>query len=284
MFRTFPRWSGLLAALVLVVSPVEAQIGGLIRRGAQQIIPPPPPANQDVYTTDLVELTPDVLDKVIAGKQAGKQFATSPAGPAAIRRQHDEALRRADDFHTQNGSVIEAWEERLRRQRECVDSSYGAFDELRSNEFQDRMAKDPALMQRIIALTPRIAAAQQRADTAELGRLTAELKALKAPTAADSAAVRRTCALPPPPPAYAQAKAMRDQVDSLAVLGVAAEAQVARLEARVSGMSAKQLGLACERIAIYLVRLDAKKAQDGFSPAELEALDRQKAALARLCS
>jgi hypothetical protein len=270
--------------LVLTAAPLEAQIGRLVRRAAQQVVPSVPAGEQDVYTEHLLELTDEVLPKVIVGKQAGKQFSASPAGPSTLRTRHAAAQEAADNFRQRNLGLLDSWDERQQLQRQCADSAYAEVSQRRSDELGERMMSDPVLRQKMIELSPRLAAAQQKGDTAELARISAELGTLGKPTASDSNAVRRACPADAAPPAVAQHAAMVVEAGKLQAELTRAEARVEELEERASGLTRRQLSLACERILIYLSRLEKQGAQKGFSATELEALDRHKRDLEKLCS
>lgn len=288
MFRTvrglilFP----VLAGLPLTATPVQAQLGGLIKKATQKAAASVPAGEPDAYTDILLELKADVLPRVIAGKKAGNAFAAGPSGPHAARTRHEAAAGRANDFRQRNAGLLEAWEERLSRSRNCTDSAYVALDEQRRNQLNQRMMGDPVLRQKMIEAAPRIAAAQQKAaqgDSADLNRINAELQALGKPTAADSAQVRSKCGLPPAPPAVQQLATLEQEAEKLRNDIGRAEAEAQRLEEQASGLNQKQLAVACERILIYLNRLKAQGAQKGFSAAELEALDRHRKDLEKLC-
>jgi chromosome segregation ATPase len=115
--------------------------------------------------------------------------------------------------------------------------------------------------------------------------LEAELEALAnpPPTAADSAAVTRTCGDPTGPSIYRQVQGLYDQKERYKTQMQQAELDVSRLEQEASGMNDKQLAMACERIKEYLKRLKAKLAQGGFSEKELAALQQRIKDLEELC-
>jgi hypothetical protein len=291
MFRRGSWFTSLALGLGLLAggtgAVAHAQVGSLIKKKVSQATASVIPAGApDVYSAILLELKADQLQKVIAGKQAGNAFAASATGPAALREKHQAAVDDLANLRNRNTAVIDAWEERLRLAQSCADSAYGELTDLRRTELSSRMMNDPVLKQKMIQMTPRIAAAQQKAqagDTTELARVNAELRALSSPTAADSASVTRACGLPAPPAVYTQLVALQQAAEQLERQWTQAEAELARLEESTSGMDRKQLGMACERILLYLGRLKAKEAQSGFSAAELEALNRRVQDLEKLC-
>src|SRR5690606_33480179 len=111
-----------------------------------------------------------------------------------------------------------------------------------------------------------------------------EVEAFTKPTSADSAAVRGACAQSGMPPEHQQYAAMEEQIASLRKRVDVATDEVARLAERTSGLTRRQLGIACERINLYQNQLAAKKGMNGFSSTELEALEQRKSDLERLCT
>lgn len=165
----------------VVASPASAQVGGLVRKAREKSAAVIPALEPGIYNDILIELRADVLRRVIAGRQAGRAFATSAGGPAAIRSRYELAVRRVDDLR-QQVTALEHEAERLRN---------------------------------------------------DIAR---------------------------------------------------AEAEVERLEEATSGLSRRQLAVACQRILIYLSRLGTNTVQTGFSAPELEALGRHHRDLEPLCS
>jgi hypothetical protein len=280
-----------LSALVLwcLVSPAHAQLGGLIKKKVTQVTATPntPQAGApDVYSNDLLELTEARLIKVIAGKQAGRQFANSPRGAAALRARWEATEERWADLSNKNSTLLNAWADKKSVIMACRDS---AFDEVRQRHkeaFERRAPTDRALIMKMLAISQAVQAAEQRGDTALVRKLEGEMEALTSPspTPTDSAAVTHTCGDVSAAPAIAtQVEALYLEKESLKQQMQRAEVEVSRLEQTVSGMNDKQIAIACERIKEFIKRLKTKAAQGGFSAAELAALQQHIKDLEELC-
>ncbi len=276
-----------VAMVTMLAAPLEAQIGGLIRRAAQRAAPDPtvpPPGAPDVYTEHLLELVPDVLDKVIAGKRAGSRFAAGPQGPANLQQQRDDVFVRAGDHYDRNQLAIQRGEELVDQQARCVDDALYAAKEKRNEEFGQRMMTDMSLQMKFAELSQKAAEAQQRGDTLAFQRLAAEVEAMNGLTAADSSRARSTCPMPTTAREHQQYVAMQAEIKSLDAKLAEAKAEVGRRERETSGLTGRQIAMACERINIFRDQSSARKGMKGFSAAELEALDQRKGDLDGLCT
>ncbi len=275
----------LTAAMVtMLAAPLEAQIGGALRRARSAVTEAVTPGPADVYTQHLLELVPDVLDKVIAGKRAGNRFAASPQGPAALRPKRDDVFVRSGEHYDRNQLAIQRGEELMDQQARCLDDALFAAKERRSEEFGKRMMTDISLQLRFAGIGQKVVEAQQRGDTLTMRKLTEELESFTNLTAADSATARGACPSPSTPPEYQQYVAMLNEIKVLDARMEEAKAEISRLEQGASGLTGRQIALACERISVYRDQAAARKGMKGFSAAELEALEKRKGDLDGLCS
>jgi hypothetical protein len=127
------------------------------------------------------------------------------------------------------------------------------------------------------------AQAQARGDSAAMKRLMAEIERKGKPTRADTLAAERSCGVPAPPRVVQEWLDLRSQLDDQQQRLANAEQAVRDAEQRESGMNNRQLAISCERIKIYIARMEAKQQQHGFTQEELEALEEARAQLKRLC-
>lgn len=272
----------LAVAAVIPSRDAGAQIGGLIKKKVGQAAaaeaPAVPSVGEPVAFDDvLLELTPDRLARIAAGKAAGRKIAEGPTGPAAIRKQRDALDQRQGELNAKHEDAIYAWDEARRAAANCRDSILVAIaDEKRASSAEEFLERN-----RQLALD--IGQAQARGDTAEVRRLTEKFQASQQPTRADSLAAERKCGVKPPPPPVQEWLDLRERVDTLNQRLASAEQAVRDAEEQASGMNHRQLAISCERIRIYIERAEAKQRQQGFSQAELEALEQARAELKRLC-
>ena len=279
-----------LSALVGVPRFAPAQFGGLIKKkiatvatGQAQAVKP---AGENVAFDNItLELTTDRLDKLIVGKQAGRKLAEGPSGVNGLREKKgalDEQLRQLRD---KNGKVFDAWDTRKSAISSCRDSVLSARQEKIAESFQMNAMNNPELLQKMSELGMATQKAMAKGDTALARKLTLQTAAMMEPTRTDSLAADRKCGSTKDAPAVvAQATSLQEQIDQLENQIRAAEVATSNAELKESGLTEKQLAMACERIQYYMERLAAKARQAGFTAAELDALKQREADLKGLCS
>lgn len=284
MRRKIARCALLLLAVAAATPCTEAgaQIGGLIKRKVGQAAaaeaPAPPSVGEPVaFTEDLLELTPERLERIAAGKAAGRRIAEGRDGPAAIRKRLEEADARQADLYSKHVDEINAWDEQRRTAETCRDSALA--------EATDRLQAQSAsqYMEQYRQLALDYAAAQARGDSAAMKRLMAEIERKGKPTRADTLAAERSCGVPAPPGVVKEWMELKDQVEELQGRLHKAEQSVRDAEERESGMNNRQLAISCERIRIYIARMEAKQQQHGFTQEELDALEQARARLKEIC-
>lgn len=284
MRRNIARCALLLLAVAAATPCTEAgaQIGGLIKRKVGQAAaaeaPAPPSVGEPVaFTEDLLELTPERLERIAAGKAAGRRIAEGRDGPAAIRKRLEEADARQADLYSKHVDEINAWDEQRRTAETCRDSALA--------EATDRLQAQSAsqYMEQYRQLALDYAAAQARGDSAAMKRLMAEIERKGKPTRADTLAAERSCGVPAPPGVVKEWMELKDQVEELQGRLHKAEQSVRDAEERESGMNNRQLAISCERIRIYIARMEAKQQQHGFTQEELDALEQARARLKEIC-
>lgn len=284
MRRKIARCALLLLAVAAATPCTEAgaQIGGLIKRKVGQAAaaeaPAPPSVGEPVaFTEDLLELTPERLERIAAGKAAGRRIAAGRDGPAAIRKRLEEVDARQADLYSKHVDEINAWDEQRRTAETCRDSALA--------EATDRLQAQSAsqYMEQYRQLALDYAAAQARGDSAAMKRLMAEIERKGKPTRADTLAAERSCGVPAPPGVVKEWMELKDQVEELQGRLHKAEQSVRDAEERESGMNNRQLAISCERIRIYIARMEAKQQQHGFTQEELDALEQARARLKEIC-
>jgi hypothetical protein len=275
-----PGTAGALLAILLIVVPgtaAQAQLGGLIKKKASQAAPVPSVGEPVAFDDVILELTPERVGKVIAGKKEAKRLADGPDGPAAIRERLDALDLRQAKIYEKHVDAINASDVTRQDAERCRDSSLAVI--------KDKLNLDtPGYRQKMMAVALRLAQAQARGDSAEMRRLQEEVVRAGEPSPADSARVVQGCPLPPPPPAVQEWTTIKAEMEKVRQeLGPSQQA-VTAAEESTSGMNHRQLGMACERIGLYLGRANAKARQTGFTSAELEALGDAVKELQGICT
>lgn len=278
-----------LLTLGCLLAPIasHAQFGSVIRRQidkqtdkkVEEATAQPPK-----FDNETLELTGERLDKLIRGKEAARAIAAGPNGPEALRTKLSQLEEQRNKLAEKLGDKVEMWEQRKMEAESCVrDSLQERTDRKRAALEQGFQMTDPVMRQRLTELSLKLAQAQQKGDAREVDRLTKEFQAMGAPTAKDSAEVKRVCGDPVPPPGVAELRSLDQAVEELKLQITKAEKLVSDTETRESGMNQRQLAIACERIKEALQRLKKKMAEVGMTPVEWQALKERAEKLEALC-
>ena len=284
MRTNIARCALLLLAVAAVTPCTEAgaQIGGLIKKRVGQAAAGEAATAASVgepvaFNDELLELTPERLERIGAGKSAGRRIAEGPNGPAAIRKKLDEVDARQVAIYSKHVDAINAWDEARMDSERCRDSVLAeASDRLRAQSASQYMEQ-----YRQLALD--LAQAQARGDSAAAKRLMAEIDRKGKPTRADTLAAERSCGVPAPPQVVQEWLDLKSRLDDLQLQLANAEQAVRDAEERESGMNHRQLAISCERIKLYIDREERRQRQQGFTQAELDALEQARGELKRIC-
>ncbi len=296
-----------VAALIVPTHSATAQLGGLVKKARDKVVEnqvdkqiekrtgsagststEAPPKFDDVT----LELTADRVDGVLRGLSAGRAIldGTSAApGRATLVARRDAAYEKSGTLSSQNEKLLDAYREKHDASRRCRNDAMNASQDKRqkevqqrSQEFQAKAMSDPAYRDKMVALSQKMAVAQQRGDTAELRRLGAELglETNSDAARADTLAADEACGREPPKPAVlvqieqldSQGKELTEQIRKL-------EEKSAATEVKESGLNERQFHMARERIEAYLSAVKYKSQPGGFSAAELQTLSARRADL-----
>ena len=278
-----------LSAMLLVFAlPAHAQIGGLIKKKVADAAAGKTADALSVgepvsFDNTMLELTPDRIAKLIAGKRAGRKFAEGPDGPRSIEAKVNKLDERQAAIYSKHAEEINAADERRRDQENCLDSIYRDIHDRNQRAMQTRAQADPQFIARTRNLAIAIQTARQKGDTAAVRRLNEEFNNLSAPTKADSAAASQQCGNYTAPAIVQEWAALKEQIAALMPARRRADEAVARAEQAESGMTASQVAMACERISLYLAKLKNRSRQQGFTQQELDALKQASKDLEGLC-
>ena len=293
-----------VAALSLPIHTASAQFGGLVKKardkaveqqiekrvpGASASNPGAPPKFDDVT----VELTADRVGQILRGFAAGRAILDGTNGGvsrASLVARRDEASRKREALNDANMKAFNAYTNKRDESQRCrSDAMYKSREqrqkgeEERNKQMASKAMNDPAFRDKAIAIGQKMAAAQQRGDTAEIRRLGAELGIEQYDPKPDTLAADKACGREPAKPAAmveveqldAQMNTLSDQIRQL-------EEKSAATEQKESGLSERQFFMARERIEAYLSAMKYKSQPRGFSGPELEALGARRADLEKV--
>ena len=279
----FNNVAAFAAFAVSVPAVSHAQLGGLVRKAQNAA------ANKVIENKNLrpssafgPELTAETLDAVLRGLAATDAKLAEADRHREARRTLDARLSKSLDAHQKDRESYD-------NLRIKVDQCQSDFRDKRRNELEaefEAKRADPAqqakLMQLTIAYGAKLAAAQQKGDTAEYRRLTLEMsKAQGVDPVADSAAVISACGRVPAKPAW-----LIEQ-DSIRALAARGDSQVREAEesaqaagAAASGMPSRNAyAMARERVMHWYMEKRGASPIQHFGAEERKLLEAKRDAI-----
>ncbi|HEY9227723.1 MAG TPA: hypothetical protein VIP11_13795, partial [Gemmatimonadaceae bacterium] len=243
-----------IIATLAVFTPATArsQIGGLVRR-AKEAAATKVVENKNLKPSSAFgpELTEQSLNGVLRGLAAAQASLDSADQLRVERQRIDAELSKSYQAHDKER---EKYQELARSTERCQDSVTRERGASAQAAYMQRMQSNPAeqakMMQAAVAVTQKVAAAQQRGDSAEVRRLMTELvKAQGMDPKADSAFAIKTCGAVPQKPAWlAQQESARDRSQSIDGRIREFENGAGAAGAKASSMSVREYSMARERV------------------------------------
>ena len=297
-----------VASLALPVQNASAQLGGFVKKAKDRVVeqqvekqvekrvnpvasdPGAPPKFDDVT----LELTNDRISQIIRGLTAGRAVLDGANGSpsrATLVARRDEAARQSAELSQQNSKAFDAYYQKRDASMRCRNDAISAYrdkrqqaNDQRTKELQAKAMSDPAFREKVMAITQKMAVAQQKGDTAEVRRLMIELNGGSPESAnADSLAADKACgSLPPQPAAMVQAEKSNKDAEKLSEEIRLLEEKAAETEVKESKLNERQYQMARERIEAYLSAMKYKSQPRGFSAGELDALGGHRADLEKV--
>jgi hypothetical protein len=285
------RWTLILGLMALpalgLPASAQGQVSSLIKKKFAQatakVDPTAPTAAPPTFDDVTLELTQPRVAKIIAGKQAGKRIAEGPNGPAAIRAKTEALDARQAAIYKKHVDEINAWDEKRREVQNCRDSALSAIKDRRRNELMGRAQSDPQYRLRLADLARAMMEAQQKGDTAATRKAREAMDNLKAPSKADTAQAMSQCGEAGPTGLVKEWVELKSQLEELQGLEQQAEVAIQQAEQSESGMTNRQLAVACERIKLFADRLKKKAKMGEFTEQEQQALQQAIKDLEELC-
>jgi hypothetical protein len=283
-----------IAALALPAHHASAQLGGLVKKARDKAVEQQvekrvggsaasgadaAPKFDDVT----VELTADRVAGIVRGLAAGRAVldgANGAPGRAALVARRDEAATKSEGLASANEKLFSAYVEKRDISQRCRnDAMYASREkrqkatEERNKQLSSKAMTDPAFREKAIAIAQKMGVAQQKGDTAEIRRLSAELGVGEDDPKPDTLAADKACGREPAkPPAMVQSEQLNAQASALSDQIRQLEEKAATTEIKESGLNERQFLMARERIEAYLSSLKYKSQPRGFSKPELDAL------------
>ncbi len=278
--------AGAILATAVFATPAWSQIGGLVRKAKEAATRKAGDDSglnaqlegENVQYTDVVlELTPERLDNVIAGLRVSRGALS---GRPALVNKRDAAATRLQDVTERNRDAIDATRQKRQEVESCRLERFDAMEEANQESMGKRAMGDQALQRKLADISMRMGQAQMKGDTVEIRKIGAEMERLTAPTAADSAAVDKTCGRPVPPSAQEkQVASIQAEVAQLDGQIRSMEEDAAKKAAQACEMSQTQCAMALERLELWFKRAKDNQKQRGFSTNELKALNSRRDAI-----
>jgi hypothetical protein len=274
----------MLVATLIAASPSHAGIRDLAKSAKEKAAKATGQKSADQPCTGLdarfddttVELTGDVLDKLLAGRKAARPMSEELAKLLARRVAIQKEI---DDLRDKNGEAISENENRRAEVRSCRTM---ALDGIRQRKFQTEMANtmaNPRSAEKTLKLTAAFNDAQMKGDTAEVNRLQKEMWAAYEPTHTDSMEAERQCGgMPALHPAQARIDALNLPAVDEKIRDLETQAMKAQVDK--SKLTKNQIAMAWERITMYVGKSKKGAKPCGFSATELSALSEREDALA----
>jgi len=255
------RLSRAIIAAILVsfaASPVDAQIGGLIKKkaaekAAQKVVQ----QNQATDPKD-VPLTEDAFRALLKGLEAERPRAEKAR---ASWRRADSLEKGAQQLQESHQTEYVEYEKRSDAVNECQSAEGSRLSQVRQEEVEKKQ-NDPMLIARIQTAAMQHAQASQalmaKNDTVGLEKENAAYMKRIAQIAgqdlgADSIAIAKKCGSVPPPPAWlTQKERMERDAQSARADFRMADSEIIGAGAQASGMNIERYAQARERLTMWV--------------------------------
>lgn len=286
------------AAVLLPLNTATAQLGGLVKKARDKAIESQVEkrvggtgaSSADAapkFDETTVELTSERVAGMLRGLQAGRAVLDTRT---PLNERRDQVSKKREPLWDANQKSYDAYlvkrDENQRCRNDAMRDSRDKRQKVtdaRNKELSAKAMNDPAFRQKIMELTPKLTAAQQRGDTVELKKLMAQMGVEEDDTKADTVAADAKCGKETAKPAWLL---QTDSLDGLAnkltdeIRKI--EEKAASTEQKESGLNERQFMMARERIEAYLSAMKYNGKPRGFSPNELDALGARRADLEKV--
>ena len=233
------------------------------------------------------ELTPDTLDRVLAGLEAQLARRSERDSLAHLEEAANAELAR---FTSANAAATDAYQAREEATRSCQQGFLNRLHEARGAEVQRRMKADPTFAQKAAAVMQaemiRINAAMQRGDSAAALKLQSVMYSAAlgrdVDLVKDSVDMVKRCGEMPRAPAHlARQDTLNERLRDLGDRKRQAELDAQAVALEKSGLSAARLALARERLERWWI-LSARGGQKFWTDREGALLEARRERIGRI--
>ena len=275
-----------VVASVVLVTTAAAQFPNPLRKAkekAQQAVTGQNQSSQPLKFDDvLLELTPQVINKAIAGLRA-RANAKGPDGRNVVelRRRANELWEESkklnegrdaerEAYTNKNGAALNCMSEVLQGMKnDQYQALQRRFMGMTGANLQGDQSANAKFMQEYTRLSMAMSEAAAAGDTAKANKLQAEFNKLVGVDAkADTAKAKAQCNFSPAPPWMQRAEIASDSSTVLYNLARDLERAVSDTAVRVSGLTAEQFAMAAERLTAYVELAGGSRGLYRFTAAE----------------
>ena len=287
----------LAAALCLALATsAQAQIPNPLRRAkekAAQALSGQPASQPLKFDNVMLELNPQVVERVIAGLQARAKYR-SPDGrtSAEMRRRAQELTDEAAKLNQDRGDERSEFVNKVGAAENCRSEVLSGIRQKQNDDLQRRFmgmtganlqgdqSANAKFMQEYQRIAMEVGAAAAAQDTARARKAQAEYnKLMGIDSKADTAKANVQCNVPVPPAWMARADAADAESSRLYNEARELERVSSDTAVRVSGLGAEQFAMAVERVTAYVTVAAGARGIWKFSAIEEGALSARLAVL-----
>jgi hypothetical protein len=292
-----PILIALATSVALAPLPAYAQLGGLIKRGAEKAADkavdkavdgktPGKEAPAPAFDAEVLELTTPRLDQVVRGLKAWNEARAKADIPTAMKA-YEASVAKEQEYSARYSDQRHAFLEKNRKVEQCRDEVFDAQREANNAEIERKTAAlrtDPARMQtmsaKAIEWAPKLQALMAGTDSVAMKKGMIEYqadmaKALGVALDTDSTKADAKCGKTAPKPAWFAAwDSTEVQTRTLGERVREAESAGEKEAVAASGLTARQFAVARERVESFV-----NAGGMGFSRNEKSVLTPRKAEL-----
>ena len=248
--------------LVAIAAPADAGIGNPLKKAkeaaekeAQKAVPktetqaPAAPEEQLVFDDVTLELTEARLAAIEnAFQKAGEIGAPRPG----LVEKRNKASDEMNKIQSESGEKITHLEQKRDEVEGCYQQGYEQARERRTQEYSQRVMSDPKLYEKFKNIAAENNAKAAQGDSAAIAKAQAGILEEFLPTHDDSVQIRQKCGTrPPESPEEKRLAELEKELKSLDAQIQQLDENVAKSQAKESGMNGQQWGMALERIQMY---------------------------------
>jgi hypothetical protein len=207
------------------------------------------PEEQIVFDGVTLELTEARLTAIETAFQKAGEIAAPRPGLVEKRNKTDEEMNK---IQSESGEKIVHLQQKRDEVEGCYEQEYQQARSRRTQEYSQRVMSDPKLYEKFKNIAAENNAKAAQGDSAAIAKAQAGILEEFLPTHDDSVQIRQKCGTPPPEsPEEKRLVELGKELKSLDAQIQQLDENVARSQAKESGMNPQQWGMALERIQMF---------------------------------